>query len=738
MATLNLAHFRTELDERGVATVWIDVRGDKVNTLSPKVAGDIEQILQWLDTDEAVRAVVIASGKPSGFVVGADIETIRGVKTAAEAARMSRDLQEVFAHLERLHTELDKPVVAAIDGPALGGGLELALACARRVVSDSVKTTLALPEVKLGLIPGAGGTQRLPRLVGVANALDMILTGRTIRAKKAVQMGLADEMVPAALLVPIARQRAYEAAAGELPPPVRGLARLRELAKEMTDPEFLQHLALEENPVGLRLLFHKAKDDLLKQTHGNYPAPERALEVVHMGMLEGLEAGYAAEADRFGQLAVSPEARALMSIFADSQALKKESGVSAVDVRPRLVAKVGVLGGGLMGGGIAYASVTGPGIPVRIKDIDDAGVLRGLKYVHKVLDKEVVKRRRTRVEAQRLMQLVTGSVDYRGFGNVDLVIEAVFEDLTLKHKVLDEVEHATGDETIFASNTSAIPITDIATAARRPERVVGMHYFSPVEKMPLLEVITTDKTAPEVVATCVAFGKAQGKTVIVVRDGPGFYTTRILAPYLNEAAWLLDEGARIEAIDDALAQWGFPVGPVTLLDEVGIDVGAKVTSVLEKAFGERMRAPEKLAAILGDGRKGRKNGRGFYHYEHGKRGGADESIYRLLGNGASRRTVARDEIQQRVALAMVNEAARCLEEDILSQPRDGDIGAVFGLGFPPFRGGPFRYIDTVGAERVVQMLEELTERHGKRFAPAEILRQHARSGSRFRSHTTRP
>ncbi|MEK7704163.1 MAG: fatty acid oxidation complex subunit alpha FadJ [Myxococcota bacterium] len=731
VAELNLTHLRTELDEQGVATVWMDVQGEKVNTLSAKVGRDIEQVLQWLDTDEAVRAVVIASGKPTGFVAGADIDMIRGVKSAAEAARMSRELQELFAHLERLHTELDKPVIAAIDGPALGGGLELALACSMRIVSDSPKTTLALPEVKLGLIPGAGGTQRLPRLIGVANALDMILTGRTVRAKKALQLGLVDEMVPVSMLLPIARQRAAKAASGEIPPPKRGLARLRELAHELTDPEFLQHLALEENPVGLRVLFRKAKEGLLKETHGNYPAPSQALDVVHMGMLEGLDAGYAAEADRFGQLAVSPEAKALMSIFADTQALKKESG--AGDAKARAVHKVGVLGGGLMGGGIALATITGPGVPVRIKEVDDLGVLRGLKYVHKVLDKDVAKRRLSGIELERLMQLVTGSLDYRGFAHVDLVIEAVFEDLALKHKVLAEVEAATGDETIFASNTSAIPITRIAEAAKRPDRVIGMHYFSPVEKMPLLEVITTEKTAPEVVATCVAFGKAQGKTVIVVRDGPGFYTTRILAPYLNEAAWLLEEGVSIEAIDEALVQYGFPVGPVTLLDEVGIDVGAKVTSVLEKAFGERMQAPKKLAAILEDERKGRKNGRGFYHYDQGKKGAPDESVYRLFGDGVARHTMPAKDIQRRVTLAMVNEAARCLEDGILASARDGDIGAVFGLGFPPFRGGPFRYVDTVGAERVVEQLEDLAARVGKRFAPAQILRQHAKAGQLFRS-----
>jgi len=454
---------------------------------------------------------------------------------------------------------------------------------------------------------------------------------------------------------------------------------------------------------------------------------------VRIGILEGLEAGYAAEADRFGQLAVSSQAKALMSIFLASRELKKETGVSDASVRAHSVAKIGMLGGGLMGGGIAVVSAREAGVPVRIKEIDDAGILRGLRYVRKVLDGDVKRRRLMPNAADRLMSFVTASTDFTGWRSVDLVVEAVFEDLEIKRKVLKEVEEATSPETIFASNTSSIPITQIAEASAHPETVIGMHYFSPVEKMPLVEIITTEQTAPWVTATCVSLGKAQGKTVIVVNDGTGFYTSRIISPYMNEAAWLLTEGASIEALDGALMDFGFPVGPLTLLDEVGIDVAGKVAHILDAQFGERMRAPPAIQALHKDERRGRKNGRGFYHYEAGKKCGVDATVYQLLGESAGRRSFKKEEIQKRLALMMCNEAARCLEEGILHSARDGDVGAIFGLGFPPFLGGPFTYMDTLGASSVVSELEAYAKKHGPRFEPAQILRERARAGAKFRS-----
>ena len=326
---------------------------------------------------------------------------------------------------------------------------------------------------------------------------------------------------------------------------------------------------------------------------------------------------------------------------------------------------------------------------------------------------------------------VTGSTTWVGFSSTDLVIEAVFEDLALKQAILEEVESVVGPDTIFASNTSSLPISDIAAASSRPETVVGMHYFSPVEKMPLLEVITTDKTADWVTATAVRVGKEQGKTVIVVGDGPGFYTTRVLAPYSVEAGFLLSEGATVDAIDDAMTSWGFPVGPLLLGDEVGIDVAAHVAHTMRDAFGDRMTGPDIMDALIEDGRKGRKNNRGFYVYDNGERGEVDETVYEVMGLG-ERSTIPESEIQERISLAFINEAARCLDEGILRSARDGDIGAVFGVGYPPFRGGPFFTVDAMGADVVVDALNRLAADHGPRFEPAQILIDHAKDGKRFR------
>ncbi|MCA9580334.1 MAG: fatty acid oxidation complex subunit alpha FadJ, partial [Myxococcales bacterium] len=395
----------------------------------------------------------------------------------------------------------------------------------------------------------------------------------------------------------------------------------------------------------------------------------------------------------------------------------------------RPVHHMGMLGAGLMGAGIAYISSAQAGATVRLKDRDDDGVLRGLRYVRDIVDERIKRKRVTRHEGDRLMSAVTGATTYRGMENADLVIEAVFEDLDLKHRVLAEVEKACRKDTIFASNTSAIPITEIAKGAKNPARVIGMHYFSPVHKMPLLEIIVTDKTAPWVTATCVAFGKKQGKTVIVVNDGVGFYTTRILAPFMNEAMHTLAQGVSIEGIDNALMDYGYPVGPVKLTDEVGIDVGAKVVQTMVTAFGDRMTPPPGMEKLIADNRFGRKNGRGFYLYGQDQKG-VDESVYNVLGVRPSAR-VDSVEIAERCTLQMVNEAALCLQEGILRTPRDGDIGAIFGLGFPPFRGGPFRYVDSMGAQTIVDKLKRYEDRHGTRFAPAKILLDHAKTGHRF-------
>ena len=699
----------------GIAVVTIDLVGQPVNKVTAGLRADFAEIFARLEADSAVRAVVLASGKPDTWIAGADIDEFLTLKSAAEAEALSKEGQALLAKLEVLKL----PVVAAIHGACLGGGLETALACRYRIASDHPRTILALPEVQLGLIPGAGGTQRLPRLVGLQRALDMVLTGRNVRAKTAYQMGLVDELVHPAILMDVARDRARALADGTLDvsrsPKGRGTA----------------DALLENNPFGRAIVFKKARDGVLEKTHGQFPAPLAALGAVQAGYEKGPDAGYREEARAFGEMAASDVAKQLIFIFFATTALKKDSGVAEPAPASRAVETLGVIGAGLMGAGITSVAVQ-QGTPVRLKDIDTQRVGKGIAAVSDVLKERLKKKQITRRQYDDQMLLAGGTTTFRGFGHASLVIEAVFEDLALKHRVLSEVEPLLSPTAVYASNTSTIPIASIAEAAQRPNRVLGMHFFSPVHKMPLLEVIVTPATDKDATVSAVAFGRKLGKTVIVVNDAPGFYTTRTLSAYMNEAGRLLDEGASIKAIDAALTAFGFPVGPLTLLDEVGIDVAGKVGKVLVEAFGERMSPSDSLKRIVESGRTGRKGKAGFYLYDdQGKKGDVDASVYRLLPHGNQRRDIAAEEVQERCVLAMVNEAARCLEEGVLRSARDGDVGAVFGIGFPPFLGGPFRYADSMGAGEVVKNLEELNGRFPGRFAPAALLVDLGRRRRRF-------
>ena len=699
----------------GIAIITLDVPNAPVNTFARSVREEFAAVLDRLERDQSIRAAIVRSGKPDVWVAGADIEEFLEIETASQAEAMSRDGHALLERLEKLQT----PVVAAIHGACLGGGLEAALACAYRVATDAPKTVFALPEVQIGLIPGAGGTQRLPRLVGLESALDMILTGRNVRAKKALQIGLIHELVHPAILDDIVFDRARSLAEGTL------------RRDAPAGPHGARHLLLDENPIGRSLVLRQARERVLARTHGHYPAPLAALDAVATGFAHGMERGLREESRLFGELAVSDVSRELVFLFFATTALKKDAGVPEPAPLPVPVRKIGILGAGFMGAGIASIAAA-QGTLVRLKDADHARVGKGLAAVREVLRDRLTKKQITRQQLDDAMSLVGGTTDYSGFGNVDLVIEAVFEDLAVKQQVMRETDAVTRADAIFASNTSTIPIAHIAEASSRPNRVIGMHFFSPVQKMPLLEVIVTPETSREVTTTVVAYGKTLGKTVIVVNDAPGFFANRILAPYINEAGNLLDEGVAIDAVDRALVEFGFPVGPITLIDEVGLDIAGKSGAIMVEAFGDRLAPSQSLQRVVAAGRTGRKGKKGFYRYDDaGKKGGVDPSVYDLLPSGQPRTQLPADEIQRRCVLAMVNEAVRCLQEGILRAPRDGDVGAVFGIGFPPFRGGPFRYSDSLGAERVVRALEGLNAGRAPRFSPAQLLIEMAREGKRF-------
>jgi len=714
MIKKNQSAFSLQISDNGIAWVTLDVKGESQNTLRAEFASEFEAIFATINADKSVKAMVIISAKEKCFVAGADINMLQDLKTEDDVLAVANTGHEIFAKME----QLDMPIVAAINGSCFGGGLELAMACSYRISTDDASSRFGLPEVQLGLLPGGGGTQRLPRLIGIASSLDLMLTGKQLIAKKAKSLGVIDEVVAKANLRKVAEKMALKLVGKDKR--VTSELKLKIQPNLLMSVAGLQKLALETTRAGRKIIFDKALDAVNKKTMGNYPSPEKIINAVQVGMNQGFEAGLKEEAKGFAELVMSPVAKQLMNIFFASNELKKDSGVVG-DVECMPINRVGILGGGLMGAGIAYVTAEKAKYKVRIKDQDTKGVNHALKYCWDLYKKRIKRKQLTVTEANKRFSHITGTTDYQGFKRCEIVIEAVFESLELKQQMIKDIEENCGDSVIFASNTSSIPITKIAKGSKHPENVIGLHYFSPVDKMPLLEIIITDKTSPEVIATCVAFGKKQGKTVIVVKDGTGFYTSRIVAPFVNEAGHLVSEGVPIDKIDNALKKAGYPVGPITLLDEVGIDVGTKIAPILADEFGDRMLPPPLFSKLAGDNRKGRKNKRGFYDY-NGKniKKSVDQSIYTLLGVTPDNQ-MDDEQIAERCILQMVNESVLCLQEGILSSPRDGDIGAIFGLGFPPFLGGPFRYVDSLGAKTVVEKMLAFKETCGERFEPAKML-----------------
>ncbi|HEV8630467.1 MAG TPA: 3-hydroxyacyl-CoA dehydrogenase NAD-binding domain-containing protein [Thermoanaerobaculia bacterium] len=690
----------------GVAWLTFDAPGKRVNTLSQSLLGWFDEQLGAL-VGAGARGLVLRSGKPDTFLAGADIEELEQLSDRAQVRDLLRRGHELFGRL----VALEIPTVAAIHGACLGGGLELALCCDWRVATEHDKTKLGVPEVQLGLIPGLGGTQRLPRLLGVPAALDLILTGRQLPAVRARKIGLVDETchpvdLPRAVAPLLARGK-------------RGSARApRKLGGRVTD-------LLARSPLGGKLIYDKARAETLRKTNGHYPAPLRAIDVVEKGMRLSLPQALQVEAAAFVDLVVGETTKSLIGIFFMKNRVEGRAAELAKKGRP--VTRVGVLGAGLMGAGITEV-LAHREVPVVLKDKDVAALARGMKYCGEREAELVARRRQSALERKQVMARIHPTVEYEPFRHLDFVVEAVFEDLATKQQVIREVEAVAPPSLIFASNTSTIPIAELAPASARPQQVVGMHFFSPVHKMPLVEVIRHRRTAEEVVATTVALGRAMGKTVIVVDDGPGFFTSRVLGPFLNEAVWCLVEGATIEEVDGALKAWGWPAGGLQLLDEVGLDVAYHAGQVLLSRLGDRIDPPVAFQKMIADGRKGRKAGRGFYRYG-GKAKEADAAVYSLLG--WSPKAIPGAEIAERCWLQMLNEVARTIEEGILRDPDAVDIGVIFGLGFPPFRGGILREADRVGLDQIVARLDAYAARHGKRLQPAPLLRDMAARGEPF-------
>ena len=693
--------------EQGVAWVVLDEPGRPINTLGTRGLTDVATLLDRLESEPGLRGVVLLSAKPTTFLAGADLDELDTLASAAQATEWVERGQALLERWERLPV----PTVAAIRGAALGGGCEVALACTWRVAADHPATSLGLPEVQLGLIPALGGTYRLPRAVGLERGVEMLLSGRRLAAHEALRAGLVDEVVAE----PVLRQAALRRVEMGRRPAVR---RFR---------DFL----LGGNPLGRALFFRAARAQVVRRTGGRYPAPPRILDAIEAGARGGAKAAFAAEARHFGELALSPESRRLVAIFRASRELAAADGErSTREPVARDPGLVGVLGAGFMGSGIAAAAARS-GHHVRMIDNRPEALAKGLAFVRQRAESAGRRGGRSgRGEVERVFARVSPSTALCGFQRAELVIEAVVEDLETKRAVLREIEPQLALSCVLASNTSTIPIAELARGLRYPNRVLGLHFFSPVHRMPLVEIVRHPGTADPFVTRAQAFVRGLSKTPIVVRDGPGFYTSRILAPYLAEGASLLLEGCGIHEIDMAGRAAGFPVGPLELLDEVGIDVAAHAARTLAAAFPERMPDPREFKRLVEEGRLGRKVGQGFYDYK-GKRKRPDDWVVEVLGAKRSAAKPSPQEQRDRLLLAMVAEAVRCLEDGILESPRDGDIGAIFGLGFPPFLGGPFRYLDSLGAEAAVKRLEELASRRGAVFTPPARLLEMAAGGRKF-------
>ena len=703
--------FRLEIEE-GIATIWIDSQKDKMNIVSPSLIGDFENVFEEIETNEDIIGAILISAKKD-FIAGADIKSFKGEKVG-DFQPFSRKGHELLQKIE----DSKKPIVSAIHGTCYGLGVELSLACNSRVCSNDSETKLALPEVKLGLLPGGGGTQRLPRLVGLQASLDMMLTGKNIFPSKAKRIGLVDEVVH--------QSKLHKAAKKIVLSIIKNNFQRKKVKKSFTVK------LLDGTSLGRSVVFSQARKTVLRLTKGNYPAPIEIIECVKIGLQKGLNAGYEAEVIKFEELILSNVSSALRNLFFTTTEKKKNP--YKVDLKN--TQKIGVIGAGFMGEGITEVSINS-GMDVLLKDLDDEMIHQARKNIWKNLNRKVKRRQMSKVSAKTTAQKAVGQLDYKGFNNIDVVVEAIVENMTVKKKLIKELESICKDDFIFASNTSSLPLTEMSEEAKKPENVVGMHYFSPVTKMPLLEIIKTNKTSEQAIATCYEIGKRQGKTCIVVNDAPGFYVNRILCPYLLEALILIEEGVRIEQIDKALKNLGMPVGPVALLDEVGIDVGVHVmsgnmTDLIKDRDGIKLNYS--MPKMLEDGLSGRKSKKGFYNYvkKKGKvkKGKVNEGVYKYFDSPVAKK-INDKEITERCILILLNEAVWALEEGIIENITDGDIGGVFGIGFLPWSGGPFSYMNQIGISNIVDKMKYYQNLYGNKFQPRPMLIKMVEKNEKF-------
>lgn len=718
--------------QKKIWTLTFDQPGEKVNKLSASVIRSFDSIvtrLEEMGKKEEIDALVLCSGKPGNFIAGADIELIQSARDSSEAETLSRTGQKLLDRWE----DLPFPTVAAVNGAALGGGCEFCLGSSAIVMSNDPAAKMGLPEVLLGLLPGMGGCIRLPRKVGIATALDMILTGRTLSGEKAYKAGLVEAVLP--------KPNFEEAVLKWTQLNLNALNSGKRIAKEPKLGGMGGRIGrvMENSPLK-RVMFSKAREGVLAKTKGHYPAPLEIIDVIQSthGSYgekirgEAREEAMKREAHGFGKLAATDISKNLIRLFFLTEEVKKSKGLPpGTTAKPALVQNAAVLGAGVMGGGIAQLFAEKE-ISIRMKDLNSAALKLGVQSATRIFQKQVQKRKITSRQFLQKLNFISPTVDFNGFQKTDLVIEAIVENLDIKKKVFQELEKQVRPDCVVASNTSSLSVTSMQSVFQHPERFVGMHFFNPVSRMPLVEVIRGEKTSDAAVSTVFQLSKQLGKTPIVVKDAPGFLVNRLLAPYLNEAVYLVADGAPIPEVDRVLLQFGMPMGPMELIDEVGVDVGDKVAHVLHEAFGERMVPATQNHKLVEKGRLGKKANKGIYQYTGPrKKKEFDPAVYEILGVTPVEKKFSDEEILERCILPMINEASRCLEEKIVHSAAEVDLGMIMGTGFPPFRGGLLRYADSLGAKVIVSKLRKYQKEGGARFEPAPALLARAENGESF-------
>lgn len=688
--------------KEGIGLLLLDDPNSDVNILTSGNLASLDSLLEAIASRKDLEALVVSSAKSRIFVAGADIKEIEAISSEEEAFQKAERGKAIFKKLENLKV----PTVCAINGACLGGGAELALSCRYRVASFSPYVKIGLPEVKLGILPGFGGSIRLPRLLGLLKSLPLLVTGRLVSAAEALRLGLVDKLFPEKTLLEDAAIFAR---------------RPKRVSLRRTAAAWFFEWTL----LGRAIVFSKAEKEALQKTEGHYPAPLLILKLLRRTWGKTTDVVFSWESRHFSRLAVTGVSKNLIKAFFLSEKYKKKRWTNST-VSADGVNICGVIGAGVMGGGIAQL-VSSRDVPVRVKDINEKALSSALKEAMSVYREALKKRRLKRHEIENKMGLISVGLTTAGLRSSDLVIEAVVEDLGVKQKVFRELSELTGPRTILASNTSSLPVTKMAEGCRHPERIIGLHFFNPVGKMPLVEVVRGAQTSADTIERAVLFARRLGKTALVVEDRPGFLVNRLLLPYLNEAATLLKEGLPPERVDQIAKRFGMPIGPIELIDQVGIDVGAKVAHILEEQFGDRM----KVSAVLEEARQkglfGKKSGKGFYCYD-----GERKTVNPEIHFSSSRPGVSEEDALKRMTYVMINEAARCLEEKVVESASSVDIGMMMGAGFPPFRGGLLRWADSVGSAAVLKDLERFQKNvDAQRFEPSPVLRRLAAEGRGF-------